>query len=100
MRRILAVGSAALLAFTVTTTHLSAADLGMPTNAPIYKAPEVVEEFCWPCVLVLLAAVGVGLCIALCEHHAGPPSVPPTTGGNNHNDGQETQLHIPAGATV
>ena len=57
LRRILAVGSAALLAFTVATTPLYAADLGMPTKAPVYKAaPEAVEEFCWPCVLALLAA--------------------------------------------
>ena len=66
LRGIMAVGSAALLAFTVATTPLYAADLGMPTKAPIYKAPEVVEEFCWPCVLALLAAIGLGVCLAEC----------------------------------
>jgi hypothetical protein len=67
-RRITAVGSAALLAFTLATTPLYAADLGMPTKAPVYKAPpaEVVEEFCWPCVLALLAAAGLGVCLAEC----------------------------------
>jgi len=75
-RRITAVGSAALLAFTLATTLLYAADLGMPTKAPVYKAPEVVEEFCWVCVLALLAAAGLGVCLAECgclkscgEHH-------------------------------
>jgi hypothetical protein len=66
LRRIMAIGSAALLAFTVATTPLYAADLGMPTKAPIYKAPEAVEEFCWPCVLALLVAAGVGACEATC----------------------------------
>ena len=66
LRRIMAVGSAALLAFTVATTPLYAADLGMPTKAPIYKAPEAVEEFCWPCVLALLAAAGLAVCLAEC----------------------------------
>jgi hypothetical protein len=67
LRRIMAVGSAALLAFTVATTPLYAADLGMPTKAPVYKAPpEAVEEFCWPCVLALLAAAGLGVCLAEC----------------------------------
>jgi len=65
-RRITAVGSAALLAFTLATTPLYAADLGMPMKAPIYKAPEAVEEFCWPCVLALLAAAGLGVCLAEC----------------------------------
>jgi hypothetical protein len=77
MRRILAVGSAALLAFTVTTTPLSAADLGMPTKAPIYKAPEAAPEVFdwWP--LLLLAAVGIplGLCIAevICPQSCSKP---------------------------
>ena len=67
LRRILAVGSAALLAFTIATTPLYAADLGMPTKAPIYKAaPEAGEEFCWPCILALLAAAGLGVCLAEC----------------------------------
>ena len=81
--RVLAVGVAGLLAFAVAAPPASAADLGMPTKAPVYKAPEVVEEFCWPCVLVLLAAIGVGVCIAVCEHHAGPPPVVPQTNGGN-----------------
>ena len=67
LRRIMAVGSAALLTFTVATTPLYAADLGMPTKAPVYKAPpEAVAEFCWPCVLALLAAAGLGVCLAEC----------------------------------
>ena len=72
LRRITAVGSAALVVFTLATTPLYAADLGMPTKAPIYKAPEVVEEFCWPC---LLPFVALGVCLAVCgcfrscEHH-------------------------------
>ena len=67
LRRVTAVGSAALLAFTIATTPLYAADLGMPTKAPVYKAPPaVVEEFCWPCVLALLAAIGLGVCLAEC----------------------------------
>ena len=68
LRRIMAVGSAALLAFTVATTPVYAADLGMPTKAPVYKAEPapVVEEFCWPCVLALLAAAGLGVCLAEC----------------------------------
>jgi hypothetical protein len=65
-RRIMAIGSAVLLSFTLATTPLYAADLGMPTKAPVYKAPEVVEEFCWPCVLALLAAAGLGVCLAEC----------------------------------
>jgi hypothetical protein len=64
--RILVVAAAGLLAFTVSAPPVSAADLGMPTKAPIYKAPEVVEEFCWPCVLALLAAAGLGICLAEC----------------------------------
>jgi hypothetical protein len=63
LRRITAVGSAALVAFTLATTPIYAADLGMPTKAPIYKAPEVVEEFCWAC---LLPFVALGVCLAVC----------------------------------
>jgi len=66
LRRITAVGSAVLLAFTLSTTPLDAADLGMPTKAPIYKAPLVEEEFCWACVIALLVAAGLGACLATC----------------------------------
>jgi hypothetical protein len=62
LRRITAFGSAALVAFTVATTPLYAADLGMPTKAPPI-APAAVEEICIPC---LLALVGVGVCLAVC----------------------------------
>jgi hypothetical protein len=80
-RRILAVGSAILLGFTVTTTPLSAADLGMPTKAPIYKAPvEAAPVFdWWP--LLFIAAIGIplGLCIAevICPNNC----TTPVTGG-------------------
>jgi hypothetical protein len=88
MRRVLAVGSAALLAFTVTTTPLSAADLGMPTKAPIYKAPEAVPAEFDLLPLALLLALGLlaGLCAGqvICET-GGPPSGPATTGGNTHS---------------
>ena len=83
MRRILAVGSAALLAFTVTTTPLSAADLGMPMKAaPITEAPPPGVDWL-PLALALLFATGVGFCIAFCEeeHHQGPTG--PTSGAGN-----------------
>jgi len=78
LRRITAVGSAALLAFTLATTPLYAADLGMPTKAPP-MAPAAVEEFCWPCVLALLAAAGLGVCLAECGclKHCGSCASPP-----------------------
>jgi hypothetical protein len=80
MRRILAIGSAALLAFTVTTAPLSAADLGMPLKAPPIAAPP--PEVDWlPLAAAVLIATGVGLCIALCEEHHGPPAAV-TNGGN------------------
>ena len=86
MRRVLAVGSAALLAFTVTTTPLSAADLGMPTKAPIYKAPEVQEFDLLPLALLLALGLLAGLCAGqvICET-GGAPSGPSTTGGNTHS---------------
>ena len=83
MRRILAVGSAALLAFTVTTAPLSAADLGMPTKAPVVAAP-VVEEVAWlPLVLLGLLGLFVGLCAGevICETH-GPTPTPLSPGGS------------------
>jgi hypothetical protein len=64
LRRITAIGSAALLAFTVATTPLYAADLGMPTKAPV--AAPVVEEFCLPCLLALLAAAALVVCSQEC----------------------------------
>jgi len=83
MRRILAVGSAALLAFTITTAPLSAADLGMPTKAPVVAAP-VVEEFAWlPLVFLGLLGLFVGLCAGevICETH-GPTPTPMSPGGS------------------
>jgi hypothetical protein len=80
VRRILAVGSAALLAFTVATTPLSAADIGLPTKAPIYKAePAVVEEVnYWPWLLAAaLVGTGLGICFAECgclKSCGGPPA--------------------------
>jgi hypothetical protein len=79
MRRILAIGSAALLAFTVTATRAPAADLGMPLKAPPIVAP--VEVDYWPIFFAALIATGVGLCIALCEQHHEEQG-PTTTGGN------------------
>jgi hypothetical protein len=82
-RRILAVGSAALLAFTVTTAPLSAADLGMPTKAvPITAAPAEVDWL--PILLGLLFAGIIAGCIAdFCQTTTTPS--PQTTGGNNNN---------------
>jgi hypothetical protein len=76
------------LAFTVTTTPLSAADLGMPTKAPIYKAPEAapaVAEFDWlPVVFFGLIALFVGLCAGevICETHGGPTPTPLSPGAS------------------
>jgi hypothetical protein len=85
LRRIMAVGSAALLAFTIATTPLNAADLGMPTKAPVYKAPEVVEEICVPC---LLALIGVGVCLAVCGcfRSCGQHNQPASPGGSPSPD--------------
>ena len=80
MRRIVAIGSAALLAFTVTATPVPAADLGMPLKAPPIVAP--VEVDYWPIFFAALIATGVGLCIALCEEHH-EEHRPATTGGNS-----------------
>ena len=80
MRRILAIGSAALLAFTVTATPAPAADLGMPLKAPpIVAAP--AEDYL-PLLVAFLVATGVGLCIALCEEHHENQG-PVTNGGNS-----------------
>jgi hypothetical protein len=73
MRRVLAILSAGLLAFTVTATPAPAADLGMPLKAPPIVAPP--PEVDWlPLAAAVLIATGVGLCIALCEEHHGPVS--------------------------
>jgi hypothetical protein len=86
--RILVVTAAGLLAFTVSAPPVSAADLGMPTKAPIYKAPEAApEQFdWWPLALLLLIGLGIGLCVEFCEQHGGPPPTPGTHGGNHHHD--------------
>ena len=88
MRRILAVGSATLLAFTVTTAPLSAADLGMPTKAPIYKAPEAapaVAEFDWlPVAFLFGIFLVVGLCAGevICETGHGATPTPMSPGAS------------------
>ena len=66
MRRIVAIGSAALLAFTVTATPAPAADLGMPLKAPPIVAPP--PEDMLPIVIAFLLAAGIGVCIAECFH--------------------------------
>jgi hypothetical protein len=84
MPRILAVGSAALLAFTVTTAPLSAADLGMPMKAaPITAAPPAEVDWV-PILLALLLAGLVASCVADWCQTTTTPS-PQTTGGNNNN---------------
>jgi hypothetical protein len=89
MRRILAVGCAGLLAFTIATQSASAADLGMPVMPT--KAPPIVEapppDYTWLWIALGLAALGVGIACAVdfCEHHGGPPP-PVTNGGNNNSD--------------
>ena len=76
MRRILAVLSASLLAFTITATPAPAADLGMPLKAPpIVAAPAEVDLL--PLAAAALIATGIALCIALCEEHHGPTPTPP-----------------------
>ena len=78
MRRILAVGSAALLAFTVTTAPLSAADLGMPTKAPVVAAPAEFDVL--PLAFLLALGLLAGLCAGevICEtHHGGPTPLSP-----------------------
>jgi hypothetical protein len=75
MRRILAILSAGLLAFTITATPAPAADLGMPLKAPpIVAAP---AEDLLPLAAAALIATGIALCIALCEEHHGPTPPPP-----------------------
>jgi hypothetical protein len=85
--RILAVGLAGLLAFTVSAPPASAADLGMPTKAPIYKAPEAAPaEFDWWPLLFLLAFIPLGLCIGEVICGGGGPPPPGHTHGGNHPD--------------
>ena len=68
MRRILAVGMAGLLAITVTGTPLSAADLGMPTKAPVItKAPVVEAVDIAPAVIAALALAALGYCLSDCH---------------------------------
>jgi len=89
MRRILAVGSAALLAFTVTTAPLSAADLGMPTKAPVVAAP-AVAEFDWlPLAFLLALGLVAGLCAGevICETGHGPTPTPMSPGGSTFSGG-------------
>jgi hypothetical protein len=100
MRRILAVGCAGLLAFTIVTQSASAADLGMPLKAPpVVEAPPPVCDALCLAALAALVAGGIvgGLCLGqvICHHHG--PTPPPTNGGNNKND---ALLHMPAGVTA
>jgi hypothetical protein len=81
MRRILAVLSAGLLAFTVTATPAPAADLGMPLKAPPIVAAPPAEVDWVPIAAALLIATGIGLCIALCEEHHGQAPAPPVSPG-------------------
>jgi hypothetical protein len=82
MRRLLAIGSAGLLAFTVIATPAPAADLGMPLKAaPITEAPPPAVDWL-PLALALLFAAAAGSCIALCET-GGPPAAAVTNGGNS-----------------
>jgi hypothetical protein len=90
MRRVLAVASAGLLAFTIVTRTASAADLNPPPIMPV-KAPAVVEapppDYTWLWIGLGLAAVGVGAsCLAgvdgFCRHGTTPPQFI-TNGGNN-----------------
>jgi hypothetical protein len=53
----------------------------MPTKAPLYKAPAVVEEDWLPIALALLIAAGIAVCIAVCENHHHEQG-PATSGGN------------------
>jgi hypothetical protein len=94
--RILAVGLAGLLALTVTAPPASAADLGMPTKAPVYKAPEAAPvEFDWlPLAVLLLIGLGVGLCVEFCEQHGGPPPITPSTAGGNHQHDELTDISV------
>jgi len=80
MRRIVAIGSAALLAFTLTATPAPAADLGMPLKAPPIVAPAEVDYL--PLLVGFLVVTGIGLCIALCEEHH-EEHRPATTGGTS-----------------
>jgi hypothetical protein len=84
--RILVVGLAGLLAFTVAAPPASAADLGMPTKAPVYKAPvEAAPEVFdwWPLLLLLAIGIPLGLCIGdvICHQGGPPPPTCSTTGG-------------------
>ena len=65
-RRIMAVGSAALLTFTVTTAPLSAADMGLPTKAPTLEQP-VITDYTWVYVGAGLVLIGAGLWICYAD---------------------------------
>jgi hypothetical protein len=87
MRRILGVGCAGLLAFTIATQSASAADLNPPPITPMpVKAPAVVEapppDYTWVWVAAGVCAVGCTL-VALCLTHTGICTQGPTTTGAN-----------------
>jgi hypothetical protein len=84
MRRIIAVGLAGLLAFSV-AVPASAADLNPPPIMPV-KAPAVVEapppDYTWVWVVAGLCLVGCTLG-ALCLTHTGICTQGPSTTGAN-----------------
>jgi hypothetical protein len=97
MRRIIAVGLAGLLAFSVAVPPVSAADLTPPPIMPV-KAPAVVEapppDYTWLWVvggLVVVGAVFGGLCLArdvICTPSG--PSPPVTNGGTSSSSGSDS----------
>ncbi len=82
MRRILTVGMACLVAFTLTVPPASAADLGMPVKAPPVEAPPPPELDYWPILLALLIAGGITACILECSPGEKGGGGPVTTGAN------------------
>jgi hypothetical protein len=68
MRRMIAVGMAGLLALTITASPLSAADLGMPTKAPIITKAPAAEEFdILPAAIAVALLTVLAVCLADCH---------------------------------
>jgi hypothetical protein len=81
MRRLIAVGLAGLLAFSVAVPPASAADLGMPMKAPaVVEAPP--PDYTWVWWVAGLCVVGCTLG-ALCLTHTGICTQGPSTTGAN-----------------